>query len=260
MLLSTYEKNADSKDYLKLAKHLPSADETYKHLAHFHNSVEFMIVISGECRLRVNAEERVMRAYDAAFIGSFDVHKYTPSLNCEYYYFLIGSDYFDGENMLGSVSFEPYLLSSEGRSEIMELLDFVYPKWGSADRLFKIGVANMLLGLIKTHFSPKVRENRRQSELHSSVLRYINENIKGDISVGSISLRFGYTPNYFSSLFNKLTGMSFREYLNSARITEFERIRRSNAEISVGAAAREAGFDSLNTFYRAYNKFKREKS
>ena len=258
MLLSTYEKSADSKDYLKLAKHVPTPGSAQRHLPHFHNSVEIMAVVKGECRLRVNAEERLLRAGDAAFIGSFDVHKYTPSEDCEYYFFLIGSEYFDGENQLGKVSFEPYLIGQG--AEIVDLFDFVHPKWSARDRLFKIGVANMLLGLVRTNFSEREREGRRQSEIHSAILRYINENTKADITVESVSEFFGYTPNYFSTLFNKLTGMSFREYLNRARIADFERIMRSSPECQISTAAREAGFESLNTFYRSYNKYKREKS
>lgn len=67
---------------------------------------------------------------------------------------------------------------------------------------------------------------------------------------------FGYSKNYLSFLFNKYTGMGFCDYLSRVRITEaMKRLSDEKNESGVTAIAMECGFNSMNTFYRARQKF-----
>ena len=257
-MLSVYEKAADVKDYIMLMKTSYSPEFDSYHIAHFHNSIELVFMLSGECRLRINNEERILTEGSAAFIDSFDMHHYTQTRGCEYYVAVISSDFFDGDNKLNVSAFSPFLPKIDEFDKILEFLHYAYSLWNEASPLFKIGFVNMLLGLM-TKLYPLEQVNRdKQSEALISSLRYINESCKTDITLEGVASKYGYTPNYFSTVFNRFTGMNFREYLNRARIVEFDKIRKENHNISVSEAAERAGFVSLNTFYRAYNKYKKK--
>ena len=56
---------------------------------------------------------------------------------------------------------------------------------------------------------------------------YINENITGNLDLGSVSSVFGYSRNYLSSLFTKYASTSFVDYVNSARMERAKRCLRT---------------------------------
>ena len=49
------------------------------------------------------------------------------------------------------------------------------------------------------------------------VLDYIYENYSEELSLPFVASKFGYTTNYFSTLFNKFTAMNFNDYVNWVR-------------------------------------------
>ena len=67
-----------------------------------------------------------------------------------------------------------------------------------------------------------------------------------------------YEPTYLSRVFNKYFGLNLREYLNRYRISEYIKIKGKNPSEPNCKIAREVGFISDNTFYRALNKYGEE--
>ena len=86
------------------------------------------------------------------------------------------------------------------------------------------------------------------------ILSYINAHFGEPLTLRSVAAEFGYTPNYFSTLFARLYGMSFTDYLNCIRYRSAEQmIRREKCAASLAADA--VGFGSMNSFYRAKKRF-----
>lgn len=256
-MLSFYENAADYKDYIKLMRTKYRIEFSKGHSPHFHNSVEIVFMLQGSCTLRINADTKVLTEGDIAFIGSFDVHHYVQTKGCEYFVVLISSDFFDGNNRLEHIAFPHFPEKTDGFSRIIDFLCFCEKEWENATPLFKVGFVNLLLGMMVSMYPTEEAKKERQSEALILALRYINENFTTDISIESVASFVGYTPNYFSAIFNSLVGMSFREYLNRCRIIEFDRIKKKTPTISTAEAMRMCGFTSPNTFYRAYTKYKR---
>ena len=90
-------------------------------------------------------------------------------------------------------------------------------------------------------------------------MRYVSENFKKPLSLEGLAREFGYTENYFSSLFNRYAGMNLREYLNRRRLSEVLSRQKISPEIPLYRLVLEAGFESQNTFYRALKRYGREK-
>lgn len=256
-MLSQYEKAADRKEYILFYKHTASKNQLQRRLPHFHNSVEFVFMLKGECDLYINSSVRRLKAADVGFINSFDLHRYDAhSDDAEYYVVLISADFFDGVNKLSNISFPPFPERNAGFLQIKEFLDYSFDIWSEATTLIKSGFVNMLLGLMLKFYPTAEKNADKQNEAIINALRYVHENCKSDLTVQSIATTFGYSANYFSTVFNRFTGMSFREYLNRCKITEYMRLKKDDPKLSTCKAAELCGFQSLNTFYRAYNKYK----
>jgi len=256
-MLSTYEKAADAKNYILFERYGGKTPSAVRVPPHFHNSIEIAFITSGECSLRINGEERVLKAGDAAFMKSFDLHDYFTTCGCEYYAVLISSDYFDGINELRHLSFSPYLEKRDGSSEIFAFLDYAKTLWDSDDRLFASGFVNILLSLMKRVYSAdlSLSDNARHGEVIAEALAYVDENSDKPLPLSSIAKRFGYSPNYFSTLFSETVGIGFNDYLNKCRLIHYERMIKESPETPTYKAALLCGFGSTRAFYRTLKKY-----
>lgn len=86
-----------------------------------------------------------------------------------------------------------------------------------------------------------------------NVLDYLHRNYHLPLSNASIAERFGYHPNYLSSLFRNITGKSLYQYLQSIRIAKaMELLEMTN--LPIAKIAEQVGFDSANNFSVAFRK------
>lgn len=115
-------------------------------------------------------------------------------------------------------------------------------------------MTSMFLGAFGRMYPLKEAENQSSDKLIIDLLRYLDKHFTENISVESVAERFGYSKNYLSTLFNKYTGMRFSDYLNRLRIRETVK-RMENSSVGITSVALDCGFNSLNTYYRAKQKF-----
>lgn len=254
-MLTNYESAADKKEYILFYNHVTGFVTKAREIPHFHNSIEIVFMTRGTCLMTVGKSEHLLTEGEAAFVNSLELHKYIPHDGSEYYVILVSSDFFDMKNKLSEISFPSFMEKCKGFYRIKEFLDFSIQGWGDANSLLKQGFVNMLLGLMLQAYPVKKKETCHEGELIVRVIEYVNQHFRENISIGSVASRLGYTPNYFSGLFNSYLGVSFREYLNRCRIVEYLRLKSENPELTVSAAAEASGFSSLNTFYRALEKY-----
>lgn len=249
-----YEKNADEKGYLFFEKYSIN-NEKPQSFGHFHNSIEIVTVTKGKCSVFINGIENTLSVGDCAFIGRFDVHYYKYYPNSEFYVFLISEKYLGENNDFDKARLEMFLPKCEKYKHIISLFESAYEFWEDSSESYRKGAVNIILGALSSQYPLIEREEKGDVRTLVNSLIYISENFKNEITLEFLSAMLGYSKNYFSAIFNKFTGMNLRTYINRRRIIEFERIKNSNPEISVSEAARQCGFNSLKTFYRAYHKY-----
>jgi len=247
-----YEKKADRNSYLYFNK--VSSTERIDTRTHFHDSIEVVIMCEGSCSIHINGEEIVLRKGDCAFVDRFDVHYYGYREECTYYVFLVSEKYLDERNGFDKNRLAAFLPRCEKFEEIKNLVESAYLLWETGNETFRSGLVNTVLGALSGQYPLVKRETKGEVKTLVNTLLYINENSDKDITLELLSNKFGYSKNYFSSLFNRFAGMNLREYINQRRISEYERLRVQEPGLPVYALAHQCGFNSLKTFYRAYEK------
>lgn len=86
-----------------------------------------------------------------------------------------------------------------------------------------------------------------------SALQQIEEHLKSDIDVYSISQKYGFSLYYFSRLFKGVTGFTLKEYILLRKISEsYKDIK--NTEKKIIDIAFEYGFGTHESFSRAFNR------
>jgi AraC-like DNA-binding protein len=83
------------------------------------------------------------------------------------------------------------------------------------------------------------------------VLRYITKHYSENLSIQSLSQKFGLCQSYFGALFTQTTGMSFRQYLVKVRLNVAEDMLLSG-EYSVSAVAEACGFTDVFYFSKVF--------
>lgn len=253
-MLSFYEKAADDSGYIYFHKYEVKNSPAQSATLHFHDSIEFIFMLQGESLVRINSEEKRLTKGEIGFSNCFDTHDYKPEKGAQYYVVLISSKFLSSYDFQ-AYTFAPFIEKTDGFEQIRAFLDMIYPIWEGAEDNFRLGFVQMLLGLMTRLYPLKEKEKGKAAEIMVAALRYINERFFEEITLESLAFAFGYSKNYFSNLFNRFAGMDIREYLNRRRVIEFMKLRHSSPDMPIYKAAQACGFQSQNTFYRAYKKY-----
>ena len=70
-----------------------------------------------------------------------------------------------------------------------------------------------------------------------------------------IASHFGYSKYHFSRMFHQYFRCSLSEYVNRLRVSEVIRVQKQNPDGKLFTVILEAGFSSIQTFYRCFRKF-----
>ncbi len=84
------------------------------------------------------------------------------------------------------------------------------------------------------------------------VTKYINENIRSDLSLELLAHRFFVSKYYLCRAFKRQSGTSIHNYINLKRVLYAKRLIESGEKAS--HAAYMVGFGDYSAFYRAYMK------
>ena len=83
---------------------------------------------------------------------------------------------------------------------------------------------------------------------------YIRENFASDITLSSLAKRFSVSPEHFSRMFKKETGLGFSKYLNSLRLQHAEQLLKSESRQSITDVAQICGFEDSNYFSKKFKE------
>lgn len=107
----------------------------------------------------------------------------------------------------------------------------------------------MLITLCDSHTVVSDEQKQKKQE----ILSYIDAHLNQDLSVVQVAQQFGYHPNYFSTLFAKITGESFTQYLIYRRISHACRLLITT-DLPIQTIAVSLGFFDVSHFYRHFKR------
>ena len=101
--------------------------------------------------------------------------------------------------------------------------------------------------------SGKAAEQSSNDKRILMILKHLEENLSGDLSLNDLSKRFSISKNYLNLLFRQTTGTTVSNYIR------IRRLRMARQDIVRGLKAQEAaykaGFNDYSNFFRAYKGF-----
>lgn len=223
--------------------------------SHFHSAIELVIVRRGCMMSTVNGEQLIIEAGNGCFVNSFCMHAYSElEGDTEVYAFVGNRDVFDA--VFTDIGGIPSVKFDFDDFALLEKLLAYYngsDEEGLRYSIFR-GATSLILAIIaKNNQILPITSGNSSGEI-CAVLRYISEHFADDLTLGSLSAKFGYSPQYFSRMFHRYMNINLTEYINVARVNYAKKIIDTNNVKSIAEVAFECGFSSLPSFYRAYKK------
>jgi len=197
-----------------------------------------------------NAMRQPVLVFDPAFIWGWE----GSSLDKQYLepFFERGSDF---RNKLDPSN--PYT------AEIRLNLEAILREYAQKDEAYQLMIKSRLL-LILTYliryFRDKAKKsnpmkNKRQNLVKiENAIDFISVNYKSELKLSTVAGIVHMSPQYFSTVFKKLTGSSFVEYVNRLRVNKAAEMLK-DTDRKITGIAMECGFNNTATFNESFRKF-----
>ncbi len=235
---------------------------------HTHNYYEFYYLHTGNCVFSVNGSLYPLSAGDAFLVVPGDYHytRYEGNVPCErttvYFY----------ENILSPTLLTEYpeleevLLKSgkiavmkEKQSIITTLLQQMCVENNQVDSysmpLLSMQLYQLLLQLKRNgvFYYETSEKYPSVSEDISAVMEYINLNYHLPLTLDEVAGKANLSPTYLSKKFRRVTGVTFKEYLNYIRIRKASQALLTT-DYSITQIAADCGFNGSNYFKDIFRK------
>ena len=242
-------------------------------LAHWHIEVEMVFVCEGSIRIGINKESRVLSQGELAICGSTDIHYYDSRESHSKIIVLVFRPELVGSpgGWPGNMRFDPAFIdnglfnhSPETLHQIREIFYSIANEMQLKKPFYDLYVSGRLselCALALRHFPTcAAGVNEKGGKLPDIqkiqyAIQYLEENYMHDISLDDISKKSNLSPYYFSRLFGKFTGLTFKDYLSRIRVAKAEQSIRTGAK-SIIDISFECGFNSIRTFNRTFKAVK----
>ena len=90
-------------------------------------------------------------------------------------------------------------------------------------------------------------------ERFKGITEYMNENYRENLTLEAVADRFGLSREYFARSFKKYMGSTFKQHLDSVRISNAYQ-QLMNTDLSVLEIALDNGFNDSRTFIKAFKE------
>ncbi len=249
--MSFYEHNAEQHDYFYFS-HVNKENETPPH---FHGAIEFLFCVNGKQSVSVGGETYTLEKGDACFVDGYVVHALKPS-GAELYAIVGDAHFFQPVfSAFGNVV-PPCRFRFENTDFLSAL--YAFYQQGKTNTAALSERNNALVKLLLSDLYENVpfvkRKENKQNELVANILQYAAENFTRDLSLPTLSVQFGYSHTYLSRMLHRYLDLNWNVYVGNIRARAAHKLLQTGDALSVLDAALVCGFDSLNTFYRAYRR------
>jgi len=246
--MATYEKIRDNE--IVYAEVIPSKGCE----AHFHSAIEILIMESGSAKVICNGVNTVLTKGSILISNSYDVHTYIVPQDSIAKVIIIPKSllrqYF---STVKNRKFKTNIISiPQCFEQIMDILRIMEYYSDIKPRNYYIinSLAQSAFAVLTGYLT--LSDNVIDKDNMTDILHYIYENFCEDITLKSISKKFGYSPNHFSHIFNSYMGINLAGFINNLRLEKSVELIKNNSTIT--NAAENSGFQSLRTFYRCFKK------
>ncbi|MFB9277531.1 helix-turn-helix domain-containing protein [Cohnella cellulosilytica] len=239
---------------------------------HYHEEVEFLLLLEGEIAAYCREEQIVLGPGDIALFGSSEPHttiQTKPGPTKQIVFQIDLRKYWDLSTLNSMQHFSEvirplsslnyiYKENKEVRDRTAELIVEIYREMNDGRLGYELAVSsrikNILLLLLRNDARQQLNynDNRLLGRLQPAV-DYVENNLDGKLSVAEISERLNMSYTHFIKTFKKAVGMSFTDFVVLKRIKKAEQ-QLLTSDVSIAEVAESVGISNLGHFYDMFRR------
>lgn len=247
---SYYEKHREDSEEILIRR-----NDAPEYPAHFHANVEIFIVKKGGGELILDGKRQKVSQGTVAVIGSYQVHEYcrmqAGETDCCILVVPISLVRYKGGEKEG---FGSSLVKDERLCDRLLSIVDEYLLAPNGEEVRRLAVA-LLWSVLAQKLDLTQEKTQGESALIRQILAFIQENYTGEVTRKKIAKTLGYTEGHISHVFHKYLKVGISEYVNKLRLAHVERGKKASEKCKITELVYEAGFSSLQTYYRVKAKF-----
>ena len=239
--------------------------------AHIHKAVELLYIKSGSYTLLLDGVEHEIEKGDLVLFCSNAIHHvFTKNLpENEYYVIKISPTFFlqfstqeegteyvmrfainrkENKNIWKREELEGTALLAALQSLIDEHENAKY----ASQVAIKLKIMELLVEILRSDSTTdtKVPHNQTTSLIYNTMV-YVRNHYAEDMDERELARSLGMSYSYFSRSFKRVTGITFKQYLNRIRVNQAEKLL-CRGSASVSEIATKCGYNSISYFINVY--------
>lgn len=228
---------------------------------HYHNSLEFVAVLDGSADIMVNGQRATLLPGQIMIAASLAPHSiYSIGTGGRFLCVLLPRESIGewNDRLENSTFANIYIDDSYGVIELMMLMERIMKNiiFGDDTRAFISEmrlIGSAVAGLV---IKCSTLVNRRSmSNTVAAAVELINLKYREKLRLSDVSNELLCNSQVLSLQFRETMGMSVNDYINSLRAYEFKRILTEEKSLNLDEAAYRAGFQSMRSAYRCFERF-----
>lgn len=222
----------------------------YSQFFHSHSHIEFVFLLQGEAQITIDGKLHTLRTGEASVIMPYEVHNVFTPEHSELFFLSCPPDYIsEYRQILINNKFVPPVASfgDAAKALIDDIIASDFKNDFKKKALLYCAISELMQKSILT------KQKSAEFDLYRKAIAYISEHYKEDLSLKSVAQYTCVTAAHLSRVINQRSNSNFTDILNSLRIYHAKKLLE-NTDISISAAAFEAGYGSIRNFNRIFKK------
>jgi len=240
---------------------------------HWHDFYEILYIVDGRCAQAINGVSQDMGNGDIVVIEPGDTHA-TYSLSesgCMIIViqFFAAALNFDSTPVKPSKYLSAFLNGADLKSgyllvpypheqEMKRLTSKINEEFTLADTGYQLVVKGLIfqfLGYLNRSGQSTLTDQQNDTLFDKvmSACTYIEQNYQHRLTLAGTAAHLGYSPEHLSRLFKRVTGKTFKSYVDFVKIAEARRLLQ-NENLTIGEIADLLGYDNIGSFSRAFSR------
>ena len=222
---------------------------------HWHDFIEFEIILSGCAKHIYNDKELVVKEGDAYMMCYYDFHELTAITDVVLYSIHFNKDILASEiaQFLDYNKFSCHFEEVE-TNQIVQRIDMLVKEMNQKQTFQSLIIRNIVNELVVSMIRNCSKNNMQSTPLPlQRAVAYLNEHFLEKITLEELATQLSFTSNYIGKLFKQELGCSFNEYLNTLRLKYACSLLRSS-NMSLKEIANISGYSSIEYFMYAFKK------
>lgn len=228
---------------------------------HFHLDLEIVLVRKGGVRVTVNGQEYTVLDGELLIVDSYDVHSYERNEESgDHCVIVLPNRYLSLWHAIRKdLALKTPLVRNEGLvDELLFLADSYFE--APMSEVTRSSAVQLFLSRLADGVEFVESKGGNERTLVRNILVFLQENYREDASLKRVARELGYAQEHISRTFHRFVKKSISAYVNGLRLDYIEALRRQGEGRSNAELAFEAGFNSLQTYYRALAARRKENS